>query len=662
MDSRVRLKRVEAALEAVVNSTVGKAGQAYFDTIVDNLCSWLDGDIAFIGMLSGTDQLTVRTLSMIIDGAYTYDFSYELPGSPCENVTEQGFCHFPERIAELFPEDDILEGLGASGYVGVPLRGSSDRVIGLLWVISKKPMDLPPHAEEVMSIIAEKAGVEIERKKAEDTLAEYKDALEEKVANRTEELKRSKQELERTKDKLNSILQAIPDIVYRLDQDGYITFINDAVKKYGYSPLDLLGKSMFTLVHPEDREKAKHHLNEHRTGNRKTASIHLRLLTRQQKAVPFDIRFDLPSPLVSVEAEGRYRSGRVDTEHFLGTQGIAREVPGPDKSDNSDYRMMVENANSAILQYDMEGRITFFNDSAVKLFGYTRDEVLGRPGTESINMDYQSDLLQQVLYNTEDFGQNENENRRKDGSRVWIVWSNKAIYDSAGNKSGILCVATDISELKHSQESAQKALEEKELLLREVHHRVKNNLQVIASILNLEMSYLQNKEDEEIFLDCQNRVNAMALVHQQLYESDNIAHLRIREYIRDLIDTTIDAYQVDPARIHIQYEIEEIAIGIDTGIVCGLIINELVSNSIKYAFPNGRTGSISILLKKRTGKSAELQVRDDGVGVPVDFDYRDTDSLGLKLVESLVDQIGGNIEMENDHGLSWKIGFQLVPE
>jgi len=210
-----------------------------------------------------------------------------------------------------------------------------------------------------------------------------------------------------------------------------------------------------------------------------------------------------------------------------------------------------------------------------------------------------------------------------------------------------------------ANEKIKKSLEEKEVLLREIHHRVKNNMQIISSLLRLQSQYIKNKEDAEMFVDSQNRIESMSLIHEKLYRSSDLTKIDFKEYIEDMLSGLFQSYGVNSGNIALNIKVDNISLAIDSAIPCGLIINELVTNSLKYAFPEGRNGVITISLRSIDGTMIELAVGDNGVGIPKDLDIRTTESLGLHLVTILAEnQLHGKIALNRDKGTEFQIKFR----
>jgi len=245
-----------------------------------------------------------------------------------------------------------------------------------------------------------------------------------------------------------------------------------------------------------------------------------------------------------------------------------------------------------------------------------------------------------------------------DGNQHWTHIKKVPLTDESGEITHVLTISQDITERKRAQEQIKASLNEKEILLTEIHHRVKNNMQIITSLLNLQSRYVKDKHDLEIFKDSQNRITSMALIHENLYQSQDLARIDFADYVQKLASHLFSLYSVSMAVIKLSINIKDVLLDINTAIPCGLIINELVSNSLKYAFPNNREGEIQIKLYASKDDTFSLIVRDNGIGLPEDLDFRDTESLGLQLVTALVEQLKGTIELDRSEGTAFEIVFK----
>jgi PAS domain S-box-containing protein len=230
-----------------------------------------------------------------------------------------------------------------------------------------------------------------------------------------------------------------------------------------------------------------------------------------------------------------------------------------------------------------------------------------------------------------------------------LAGSNATLYKQAKN---------EIEERKKAEEKIKLSLEEKELLIKEIHHRVKNNLQIVSSLLKLQTGYLKDKEAQQMLIESQNRVKSMALVHQKLYQSNDLTNIDFHDYIRQLLFHLFHVYQAKSDKIRLNIRADELKIGVDTAIPCGLIINELVSNSLKHAFPGEYSGTIEVALFLDKLDYFHLSIKDNGIGFPDSIDFRNTSSLGLQLIITLTEQLEGNISMNNSGGTEFQIVFK----
>jgi two-component sensor histidine kinase len=221
----------------------------------------------------------------------------------------------------------------------------------------------------------------------------------------------------------------------------------------------------------------------------------------------------------------------------------------------------------------------------------------------------------------------------------------------------IQVIQRDITERKRAEEKIRASLREKEVLLKEIHHRVKNNLQIISSLLYLQATRTEHPGAISALRESRNRIKSMALIHERLYQSPNLASVDMGEYTRNLVSDLQRSHSIGERAVRLRLDIEDIPLGITEAIPCGLIINELVSNALKHAFPKGRAGEITIGLQRGGANQVTLTVSDNGIGLPEQVDFRKSPSLGLTLINSLVEQLGGTIELDRSGGTAFTITF-----
>ncbi|OGF27218.1 hypothetical protein A2331_03545 [Candidatus Falkowbacteria bacterium RIFOXYB2_FULL_34_18] len=230
------------------------------------------------------------------------------------------------------------------------------------------------------------------------------------------------------------------------------------------------------------------------------------------------------------------------------------------------------------------------------------------------------------------------------------------IKNEKGDTIKLFCIVEDVTEKKENQKKIQDNLEEKEALLKELHHRVKNNMQIIYSLLNTQVSKIKDEEALEIIKESKNQIKSMLLIHESLYQSNNLAGINLKEYIEDLADNLFVAYGTDRDLVHYDIKINSAELNIEKAIPCALIINELISNCLKHAFPGKRKGNIEIKLSS-VGRGYELEICDDGIGLDCEPNLEDIKSIGLDLVSTLTKQLGGILDIISSGGTKIKISF-----
>ncbi|KAF5086399.1 Histidine kinase [anaerobic digester metagenome] len=346
--------------------------------------------------------------------------------------------------------------------------------------------------------------------------------------------------------------------------------------------------------------------------------------------------------------------------HNLNVESKQREMEESLRTSEEKYRTLFDNADDAIIIMK-DNRFVDCNSKTLDMYGASRGEIIGETPHTLFSPHHQDkksrekalkyinralDGIPQVF---------EWELRKKDGALFYGEVKLNNLNLEGGNY--LMAVVRDITERKIAEDQIKLSLHEKEVLLREIHHRVKNNLQIISSLLNLQSRGIDNEEVREIFKESQTRVKAMAMVHEKLYQSNDLSKIQFKDYILSLVVNLIQTYLKDPSIIALKTDIDEIYVDINTAVPSGLIITEIISNSLKHAFPEEGAGEINIFLR-REGSDLVLKISDNGKGFPGDFDFRNTGTLGLQLVNSLVEQLEGKIELDNTNGVEFRIIFK----
>lgn len=334
-----------------------------------------------------------------------------------------------------------------------------------------------------------------------------------------------------------------------------------------------------------------------------------------------------------------------------------RESLGPVSESDEGSRTVFETAEDPIFIKDAELRYVNVNPASEAFFGVPASEVVGRTD-ENVFGEVAALSLKEADYRvlSGETVEEEIEGPIEDVTVTFQVIK-VPVRDENDVVSGICGIARDVTKHKQEEERLKKSLKEKEVLLKETHHRVKNNLQIISSLLSLQAGYVKDEKLLDILRDSQKRIRSMALIHEKFYQAEDYIGADFSGYVRDLILSLFSTYRFDTSAVDLQTNITDVFLDMDTSIPLALIINELISNSLEHAFPDEGKGRIRVDLKEEDGGRFKLTVEDDGVGLPEDFDIQSTETLGLRLVAALVEQLGGKIEIDTTAGTKFDITF-----
>jgi len=325
-------------------------------------------------------------------------------------------------------------------------------------------------------------------------------------------------------------------------------------------------------------------------------------------------------------------------------------------------RNVIDSSMDMIITFNKERNIVEFNKAAEETFGYGREEVIGKlvdilyaDPQEGIAVHKttveQSQCVQEIL------------NKRKNGEVFPSLLSASLLRDAHGEVMGVMGVSRDITQSKQAEEQIKASLKEKEALLGEVHHRVKNNLQIISSLLDMRVMRADNKEMINVFKDTCSKIHTMALIHEQLYRSEKFNEINIGVHIRELVNYLSQVYARRNVSITPHIEYSGVYLSITQAIPCALVINELISNAFKHAFKEGQKGTVQISLKKTDLDEISFQVKDDGIGIPKEIDIYTTNSLGFKLLRNTVqDQLMGRLSLQRGSGTTIVVEFKILKE
>jgi len=356
--------------------------------------------------------------------------------------------------------------------------------------------------------------------------------------------------------------------------------------------------------------------------------------------------------------------GHATSRHLAMIEDIATRKQAEDAMRESEQRFhtMADTAPVLIWMAGSDKLFSYFNQVWLDYTGRTLEQELGNGWVDAVHPEDVARCLKtygEAFDRREPF-QMEYRLRKAGGQYGWLLDKGVPRRFPSGEFAGYIGSCTDVSERKDLEDRLRKTVKEKESLLREVHHRVKNNLQVISSLLNLQAASIKNPQVVQLFRECQTRVASIALLHETLHRSNDLSCIRMSDYLRTLAGHVFRSYGVDPKAVVLDLLVEDLAFDIDTGMTCGMIVEELLANSLKHAYAVGKGGRIQIKLQAQAEGAYLLQVSDDGVGMSKDGVQRNPSSLGLELVNLLVEKLGGTVELQNGPGTAWGIEFHQL--
>lgn len=457
-------------------------------------------------------------------------------------------------------------------------------------------------------------------------------------------------ERKRLEERFRRVVESAPNAMVMINERGRIEMVNTQTERlFGYARSEMLGNLVEILVperfrhgHPEKRGSFFGEPNSRPMGAGRD------LFGRRKNGSEFPVEIGL---------------NPIETEDGLMVLSSIVDISERKRLEER-FRRVVESAPNAMVMINEHGRIEMVNAQAERLFEYSRSEMLGnlvemlvperfRTGHPEKRTMFFGDPHSRPMGAGRDlFG------RRKNGSEFPVEIGLNPIDTEEGVM--VLSSIVDISDRRQKEEKIQAALKEKDLLLGEIHHRVKNNLQVIHSLLNLQSSLISDATVKGMLMDSQNRIQSMALIHQTLYQSNDFASVDFSGFLDALIPTLVTSYGVSDQKIEVTINAGSVSLPINSAIPCGLLINELITNALKHAFPNNTNGEITVTFSRLKGNRVLLIIADDGVGIPDALDINNVESLGLRLVSLLSQQLEGTLAIHRRDPTRFTIEFPVV--
>ncbi len=497
----------------------------------------------------------------------------------------------------------------------------------------------------------------LRRQRDEAELLRINEDIEQQVQERTSDLAAANLELEVLRaeavSELVAIVKSSDDAIVGMTLTGLIQSWNRGAERiYGYRGEEVIGRSISLLCPPNRMDEVPAMLGRIARGE------HVRNVETVQRRRKGD-RIDVSLTISPVKDS----DGCV-----VGASAIARDVTDKKRieaalrDNEARFRMMADTAPVMVWMAGPDTHITFVNKRWLEFTGRSLVEEIGDNWFTGIHPAELEDCRRSYLeaFSSEQPFSFEYRLRRHDGEYRWIIDTGVPLFDEDGRFGGYIGTCMDLTERKDMEDQLRRMLKEKESLLREVHHRVKNNLQVISSLLNLQSASIKDPVINQLFRECQARITSIALLHETLHRSNDLSRIQMGDYIRTLTGHLFRSYGVDPNVIALELHVDDIDFDIDTGLTCGLIIDELVSNCFKHAFVDNRGGHVRIDLLDHVDGTFTLCVSDNGIGIPKDGVLNNPDSLGLELVTLLAEKLDGSTELRSGNGTEWQIRFQQL--
>jgi PAS domain S-box-containing protein len=473
------------------------------------------------------------------------------------------------------------------------------------------------------------------------------------------EQRRAQDELRRSEERFHNAIESAPNAMLMVNRGGRIEMLNlQAEVVFGYSRDELLGQRIEMLL-PERLRSGHpgHRMSFFAEPKSRPMGAGRDLYALKKDGTEFPVEIGL-SPIETAD-------GAIVLAAITDISDRKRKEEEVRRSQKN-FQRVVEGGPNAIILTSPDGRIEMLNLRTERLFGYPREELLGKPVEILVPERFrkQHPGLRAAFFDNPQprpMGAGRDlYGLRKDGSEFPVEIALSPIETEEGLK--VIAAIADITDRKQKEEQIKAALEEKEVLLGEIHHRVKNNLQIVLSILHLQAAKIDDEAWRGLLTDCQSRIKSMALIHQTLYQSKDFARVDFANFLNSLALALINLYRVDPNRISLSIEVDEVFLPVDVAVPCGQIIDELLTNALKHAFPEGRRGNITVALSRDANGDVVFSITDDGVGIPASVDMRSQATIGLRLVRLLTDQLKGTLSLQRAGPTRFILRFPLRNE
>jgi len=613
------LKLHRLAFDKLQNATMAKTGNCFFRHLVKSISQILDADMVFAGSYNKEDN-TVKSLAVWENGKEGNPLIYSLENTPCQNVINRKHVIIDSKVSEKYPEDEFLQENHIEAFVGYPLLDSKGRVSGILVALFKRKLFNSGLLKDIFALYSNRSGAELERQQSVEALAI-------------------------SEEKFRKAFKTSPDAInINRMSDGKYVEVSDGFKKIsGWTEEEIIGKNAIEIniwTNMADREKLVEELSMHGYMNNYEATFRMkdgRIVSGLMSAT-----------IIQLNGEA----------HIL---SITRDISEWKKSEEFLQNILML-APSGILVINESGQIEKANRNAAQILGYENKEMEGMMVEDFLDIDIRfnhkkkrlqainepKSKLQKVI---------QKEILRTDKSRVPVnIHLNTFTHNE---KDWTLLIMHDISELKDKEIELEHNLREKEVMLSELHHRVKNNMQVINGLLQMQIDRISNEEAGRILKDARNRIQAMAIVHNQLYRTDNMSSINIKNLAYYLAHNIMQGFGKMLEQVKLEIGGQDVFLPIRKAIPASLIMNEIITNAYKYAFPKGRQGVLNIQVNKK-GRNLIIDIGDDGIGMlPA---QKAESGLGSHLIQMLAEgQLNGKVSIkEKRNGVKYRLQIPLA--
>ncbi len=479
------------------------------------------------------------------------------------------------------------------------------------------------------------------------------------------ETKRIQQALQEREENYKNLIEHTPDGILIHDEKGETLFANPAaLRMIGISSLEeAKEKNLFHYLLPEYHDKIKGRKKDLEE-KRDSPFLEIKMRRPDGKIIEVEIKTNrvtyLGKRMVEVVMHDSSLQHQLEREHMRfqleeeSNRELKREIASHIRTrqrlnSNQKYtRLILDSSIDMICACDQEGRITEFNQAGQSTFGHSMMDVLTKDLSVLYADEEQYLEVRKIISEDGNF-LGEVKHVKKNGETFPAFISASVLKNERGENIGMMSISRDITLIRETEDQLKRSIHEKEILLKEIHHRVKNNMQVISSILKLQSAYVKDKKTVELLDECRNRIASMAFIHATLYMTKDFTNINFADYVNNIASNLQQSYVSSDKKVLLKLDVPDVFLHIDDAIPCGLIINELLSNSFKYAFLKKKRGTVGISVKVKK-ENIILAIWDNGAGFPKKVDYKNTESLGLQLVNSLSEQLGAKLKLESKQG------------